>query len=57
MFFSGIGCFEVIFSLQVNDVSQSYQALLRRVLYALQEPLKKDLETTEAASNSPTRCG
>ena len=33
--FSGIGCFEGTFSLQVEEGSHPYQALLRRVVYVL----------------------
>ena len=42
--FSGIGCFEGTFSLQVKEDNCPYQALPRRVAYALQKTLKEDLE-------------
>ena len=41
---SGTGCFEGIFSLQVKDSSQPNQEPPRRVVYALQEPQKEELE-------------
>ena len=41
--FSGIGCFEGIFKLQVRKGSCPYQAPPRRLAYALQEPLKEEL--------------
>ena len=37
---SGIGCFDGIFSLQVEP----YQEPLRHVAYVLQKPFKKELE-------------
>ena len=42
--FSGIGCFEVIFSLQVKVGSHWHMEPPMRVAYALQKPLKEDLE-------------
>ena len=42
--FSGIGCFRGIFSFQVKDGSHLYQAPPRRIAYALQKPLKEELE-------------
>ena len=42
--FSGIGCFEGTFPLQVKEGSHPYQTTPRRVGYALQKPLKEELE-------------
>ena len=42
--FSGIGCFEDMFSLQVKEGSHLYQVPPRRVAYILQKPLKEELE-------------
>ena len=42
--FSGICCFDGIFSVQVEEGSQAYQAPPRRVAYMLQKPLKGELE-------------
>ena len=39
--FSGIGCFEGTFALQVKEGSHPYQAPQRRVAYTLQKPLKE----------------
>ena len=41
--FSGIGCFEDTFSLQLKPDSKLYQAPMRHVEYALQKPLKEEL--------------
>ena len=38
-----MGCFEGIFKLWVTDGNHPYQAKPRRVAYALQEPLKDEL--------------
>ena len=35
LFFSGIGCHEGIFTLQIKGGSKSYHALLRHVAYML----------------------
>ena len=43
-FFSGIGCFEGKFSLQVQDDNQSFQVSLRWKVYAFNEPVNKELE-------------
>ena len=40
-FLKEIESFKGMFSLQVKDDSQPYQAPLRRLAYALQEPLRK----------------
>ena len=42
--FTGIGYFQGKFLLLVREGSHLYQVLARRVTYALQEPLKEDLE-------------
>ena len=42
--FTGIGCFESIFSLQERPDSTTYQVPPRNVAYALQKPLKEDLK-------------
>ena len=42
--FNGIGCFNVIFSLQLKLDSKPYQAPPRHVVYALQKPFKEELE-------------
>ena len=42
--FTGIGCFDGTFKLQVREGSHLYQAPPRRVAYTLQEPLKEELE-------------
>ena len=42
--FTGIGCFKGTFSLQVKEDKTPCQVLPRPVVYALQEPLKKELE-------------
>ena len=42
--FTGIGCFDGMFSLQVKPVSKPYQVCLRHVGYALQKPFKEELE-------------
>ena len=52
--FSGISCFEGAFTLQLKDGSWPYQVSPRRVAYALKEPLKEELEITEAENNSLT---
>ena len=44
MFSSEIGCFEGIFIFQVKVGSWPYKAPPRRVVYALQESLKEDLD-------------
>ena len=41
---SGMGCFDVIFSLQVMDDIWPYQVPPRRIMYALQDPLKEEVE-------------
>ena len=46
--FSGIGCFEGTFSLQVKDDSWPYQAIPRRVAYVLQETLKEELKNCKS---------
>ena len=42
--FTGIGCFDGTFRLQVREDSQPYQAPPSRVADGFQEPLKKELE-------------
>ena len=42
--FVGIGCYGVTFKLRVKEGSYSYQAPPRIVIYALQQPLKKELD-------------
>ena len=42
--FSGIGCFEGMFSLKVKDGSHQYQASPRRVACALQKAVKEQLQ-------------
>ena len=42
--FNGIECFKGTFSLQIKDDAKPYQALLRHVVYALNDPFKKELE-------------
>ena len=42
--FNGIGCFKGTFSLQLKPDSKQYQAPPRCVAYALQKPLKEELE-------------
>ena len=42
--FTGIGCFNGTFSLQVKLDSKPYQAPPIRVTYALQNPFKEDLK-------------
>ena len=42
--FNGIGCFKGTFSLQLKPNSKPYQAPPRQVAYALQNPLKEELE-------------
>ena len=42
--FTGIGCFDHKFSLQVNFDSKPYQVPPRCVAYALQKPFKQELE-------------
>ena len=42
--FSGIGCFESTVSLQVKESCGPYQTHTRRVVYALQKPLKEELK-------------
>ena len=42
--FSGIGCFNGTFSLQVKPDSKPYQAPPRHIAYALQQPFKEELE-------------
>ena len=42
--FSGIGCFDGMFSLQVKLDSKPYQAHLRHAAYVLQKPFKEELE-------------
>ena len=42
--FTGIWCFKDIFSLQVKNDMKLYQVPPRHVVYALQEPFKKELE-------------
>ena len=41
--FNGIGCFKGTFSLQLKPDSKPYQAPLRHLAYALQEPFKEEL--------------
>ena len=41
--FNGIGCFEVMFSLQLKPNSKPYQAPPRHVAYSLQKPFKEEL--------------
>ena len=45
--FTGIGCFDGTFSLQVKQDSKPYQASPRHVAYALQKPFKEELETLQ----------
>ena len=45
--FTGIGCVESTFILKVSESSCPYQALPRRVAYALQELLPEELEEYE----------
>ena len=42
--FSGIGCFDEMFSLQVKPDSKLFQVPTRCVAYALQKPVKEELE-------------
>ena len=42
--FTGIGCFDGMFSLQVKSESKPYQALPRHIAYALQKLFKGELE-------------
>ena len=42
--FTGIGCFDGTFSLEVKLDSKTYQAPLRHVANALQNPFNKELE-------------
>ena len=42
--FTGIGCFDGLFALQVKPDSKPYLASLRFVDYALQKPIKEELE-------------
>ena len=42
--FSEIGCFDGMFSLQVNPETILYQVPLRLVVYELQKPFKEELE-------------
>ena len=42
--FTGISCFKGTFSLQVKEGKKPYQPSPGHVSYALQEPLKKELE-------------
>ena len=41
---NGIGCFEDTFLLQLKPDSKPYQAPLRHVVYALEEPFKDELD-------------
>ena len=42
--FTGFECFKGTFKLRVKEGSHPYQALARRVAYALQQPLKQELD-------------
>ena len=42
--YNDIHCFEGMFSLLVKESSHTYQAVPRRVAYALPKPLKEELE-------------
>ena len=42
--FTGIGCFDETFSLQVKTDSKPYNVLPRCVAYALQKPFKEELQ-------------
>ena len=42
--FTGIGCFDGMFSLQVKPDSKPYQASTRHVAYAMQKPFIEELE-------------
>ena len=42
--FNGIGCFEGTFSLELKPYSKPYQVPLRYLAYALQKPLKDELD-------------
>ena len=42
--FTGIGCFDGTFSLQIKPGSKPYQAPTQHVAYALQKPFKEELE-------------
>ena len=42
--FTGIGCFDGLFSLQLKANSKPYQAPPRNVTYALSQPFKEGLE-------------
>ena len=44
--FTGIGCFESMFSLHIKEGSFQYQGTARKVAYAVQKPLKKELEAS-----------
>ena len=44
IFFSGIGCFKGMFTLQVKDGSTLYKMPPRRIAYAFQETPKKELD-------------
>ena len=44
MYFNGKGCFNGTFSLQVKPDSKPYQVPPRCIAYALQWPLKEELE-------------
>ena len=54
---NGIGCFDGTFSLEVRPNSKPYQAPLRNIAYALQKPLKEELESSTARHHSTTRHG
>ena len=54
--FTGIGCFEGMFSLQIKDDAKPYQMPLRYIAYAFHEPffLKLDYKNNKTGT---TGCG
>ena len=42
--FTGIGCFDGMFSLQIKPDSRPYQVSPKHVAYALEKPFKEELE-------------